>query len=98
MNVFPRAPGPPNHLDVVLPDVETLRLRAYNVFYAMPVQVPCCLFDSIIIIRNPEKDGTLESRAKHLTHGWKDGKPIIDVEKCRWLPETVSNRAAAGVF
>ncbi len=98
LDVFPRDPGVPTHLDVVAPDVATLRARAFDHFlHKMPATAPCCLYGSLVRMHNPEQDGTLESRARHVTHGedYRAGKEIIDVEKCRWLPETLTTVLAA---
>jgi len=54
----------------------------------MNVNTPSCLFGSLVQVLNPERDGGIEARARHITH-FKDQKSGIyhpDVDKCQWVP------------
>jgi len=96
LHVFPIDPEPPSHLDVAL-DNEALAVHAIAAFLALPPDSPCCLYGSKILIHNPERDGTLETRARHLSH-FQDRRTGLyhpDADKCRWLPSIPATLARA---
>lgn len=98
LHVFPSDSEAPRHLDVAL-DNETLGARAIAAFLSLPPEAPCCLYGSKILIHNPERDGSLEKRGRHLSHfrNRVTGQYHPDEDKCRWLPSipaTLVNAAA----
>jgi len=97
LDAFPNDPEPPVHVVLERRLPEEIRTEARARFLAMPVEASCCLFGSLVLLHNPEPGGTIEDRAKHLTHSEDNHRSHIDTDKCRWLPailDTLSKAAA----
>lgn len=97
LDVFPNDADAPAHLILERRTPEEIRTEAQTRFLALPAEAPCCLYGSLVLIHNPEPGGTLEDRAKHLTHGEDNHRAHIDTDKCRWLPAILSTLVNAAV-